>query len=215
MKKNKMQSNNNLIMGIYDTFVESFYNFNFKYSYRHQFVELTSSTSLPVTYSDNNNNEFLIDFLGFQNEFPIYLTFIPTPFESYEYERELKPLGLSYTKFNESGNNENSYFLVQLRNSSDLFKVKDLIYSLTECNQFVGFSFDKSFNITLKNGFPCLKMPQYSPFITFSHDAQGILILSIENQWLEPEYLIKKLPNKSLISEIIVWHYDGNCYIEI
>ena len=167
--------------------------------------EITSYDDLTI----KDNQEVLIDFLVYQNVYPIVITFILSKDISQDNEmvEKMDSRKIKYS-MNYCSEDENSFYYcnAKIENEKDLRFLINETYWMPAQNGFYNIIFKDKLNFTLKKYgkwlfsrtqvVPLIDMNIPTSFIKIDGDGLGFILFSNEKKYESIEELTKNLPQK-------------------
>ena len=170
--------------------------------------EITSYDDLTI----NANQKALIDFLVYQNVYPIVITFILSKNVSQDNEmvEKMDSRKIKYS-MNDCAEDENSFYYcnAKIENEKDLRFLINETYWMPAQNGFYIIIFKDKLNFTLKKYgkwlfsrtqfVPLIDMSLPTSFIKIDGDGLGFILFSNEKKYESIEELTKNIPQKFYI----------------
>ena len=170
--------------------------------------EITSYDDLTI----NDNQKALIDFLVYQNVYPIVITFILSKNISQDNEmvEKMDSRKIKYS-MNYCSEDENSFYYcnAKIENEKDLRFLINETYWMPAQNGFYNIIFKDKLNFTLKKYgkwlfsrtqvVPLIDMNIPTSFIKIDGDGLGFILFSNEKRYESIEKLTKNIPQKFYI----------------
>jgi len=170
--------------------------------------EITSYDDLTI----NDNKKALIDFLVYQNVYPIVITFILSKNVSQDNEmvEKMDSRKIKYS-MNDCAEDENSFYYcnAKIENEKDLRFLINETYWMPAQNGFYIIIFKDKLNFTLKKYgkwlfsrtqfVPLIDMSLPTSFIKIDGDGLGFILFSNEKKYESIEELTKNIPQKFYI----------------
>ena len=173
-------------------------------------------------YVEQNKN-FLLEFLLYQNKYPLFITFIVYEEQTDEYitflnenkiEFTLRNLKEKRTYYDFFGKHQYHppCFTARIKDSDSLVLLLNETYWLPAQNEFYSISF--SDNLTFESGeviewgrkrkrsIPTFKIEAETTFITIFHDGAGFYLLSNGEKYFTLNKFISSLPRGTVITQI-------------
>ena len=170
--------------------------------------EITSYDDLTI----NDNQKALIDFLVYQNVYPIVITFILSKNISQDNEmvEKMDSRKIKYS-MNDCSEDENFFYYcnAKIENEKDLRFLINETYWMPAQNGFYNIIFKDKLNFTLKKYgkwlfsrtqfVPLIDMSLPTSFIKIDGDGLGFILFSNEKRYESIEKLTKNIPQKFYI----------------
>ncbi|WP_214777026.1 hypothetical protein [Exiguobacterium sp. s22] len=167
--------------------------------------EITSYDDLTI----NDNKKALIDFLVYQNVYPIVITFILSKNISQDNEmvEKMDSRKIKYS-INDCAEDENSFYYcnAKIENEKDLRFLINETYWMPAQNGFYNIIFKDRLNFTLKKYgkwlfsrtqfVPLIDMSIPTSFIKVDGDGLGFILFTNEKKYESIEELTKYIPHK-------------------
>ncbi|WP_121614255.1 hypothetical protein [Mesobacillus foraminis] len=169
------------------------------------------------------NKDFLLDFLTYQNKYPLFITFIVYDEQTEEYinllnqnkiDFRLNNLEEKRTYYDYLGKHQYQppCFTAKINDSESLALLINETYWLPTQNEFYSISFSDNLMFEsieviewlrkTKRSMATFKIEAETTFITIFHDGAGFYLLSNEEKYFPLDKFIASLPKGTVITQI-------------